>query len=283
MIPGLFVFAMTTSVRHQHRAPDASAAVAEVAPLDLEASADRLDQFPQLIQALGAATPTVRQALAKEINDVLVAMRFPGHESEESELVMQALGSKVLHGLVDAQGRSCRKEAVETMMAAGFPHALLLEPDDIAFARQYRPATSHERRDESQLQPWELSARDARRTGAGIIVASQLITAVLLAVFGASVGVWVAMALAFVSALFLAGRLALVRPRELNLATTGTLGFFTLGVPLLVAAFANLGVASVASWGLGIGLFVAITQQFAPRADPPRPGDWDFPPDRDLW
>ncbi|MDX2011702.1 MAG: hypothetical protein SFW67_16000 [Myxococcaceae bacterium] len=266
---------MSTRAREHQTPPDVTEATADVAPVDLEASEHRLDSFPVLVQALGAASPAVRRELAGEINDVLIAMRFPGHETEEAELVMQALGSKVLHELVDAQGRSCRREAVETMMAAGFPHALLLEADDIAFAREYQPPASATAGDGSTLQPWERSARDARRIGATIIAAGQVVTANMLALSeGTSLGVWLAMGLAFLVALVLAARLAFVRPRRLNMATTGTLGFVTMLIPLLVAVLSNLGVAGVASLGLGLGLFVAVGQQFSRLRDEPPPREW---------
>lgn len=281
MIPGLFVFTrpMATRLLEQPQQHDATLSLAEVAPVDLEAAGHRLEAFPELIQALGAASLAVRGELAKEINDVLIAMRFPGHESEESELVMEALASKVLHELVDPLGRSCRKEAVETMMAAGFPHALLLEPEDIAFAREYRPPQPIVE-DPNVLRRWEEIARAYRRIAATVIVATQLLTAGAMVWQGqATVGAWVAMTFALLSATFLSFRLATVRPRELNLAPLGTLGFFALLVTLMVAAFAKVLVAGVAGAGIAVGLYLALAQSAALRSGLPKPGDWDYDPE----
>lgn len=69
--------------------------------------------------------------LAGEINALLVAMRTPGNEAAEAKAVLAALDVGSLEGLVDAQGRSCRAEAVETLLACGFPHALQVSPEEL--------------------------------------------------------------------------------------------------------------------------------------------------------
>ncbi|MER2563698.1 MAG: hypothetical protein ABTQ32_23410 [Myxococcaceae bacterium] len=92
-------------------------------PIDLEASAHRLERLPELVQSMGSTPAVERAAVATQINTVLIAMRAPGHETEESELLLELLSTKVLNEQLDTEGRSCRKEIVETLMACGFPHA----------------------------------------------------------------------------------------------------------------------------------------------------------------
>jgi hypothetical protein len=277
MIPGLFVFHPMTDTRARQaavqtlEAPDS----ADMAPVDLEGSTHRLESFPELIQALGAANDSVRLELAHEINDVLVAMRQPGHEAEESEFVMQALGSKVLHPLIDRAGRSCRKEAVETMMACGFPHALFLEPEDITFALEYEPpvqavapATG------PTLADWELEAQPSRRIGGSIIALSQLATARMLELAGASSWqLWLPMLVVFAVGFWMSWQLAMVRPRAVNIAVVGTAGFLTFLASLIVAVVANQPLAAISAAGIGVGLFVALTN--AAETVEPQAGDWD--------
>ena len=77
-----------------------------------------------------------RLAIAKKINDLLIALRAPGNEAAEAQAVLGELDVSALDGLIDGHGRDCRKEAVETLLACGFPHALKVAPDDLVHARQ---------------------------------------------------------------------------------------------------------------------------------------------------
>jgi len=120
--------------------PESLAAVEPPAPLSakaLAASAKRLEQFEALLAELPQADEARRLELARGLNEVLVAMRAPGHEKEESLLVRSALEGKALTGLVDVLGHSCRKEAVETLLACGYPWALEVPPEDLEFARNF--------------------------------------------------------------------------------------------------------------------------------------------------
>src|SRR4051812_47386123 len=76
--------------------------------------------LPSLIASASTTFGRDRTALAGEINALLGRMRAPGHEAEEAKVVLTALEQKALHDLVDVEGRSCRKEAVETLLATGF-------------------------------------------------------------------------------------------------------------------------------------------------------------------
>jgi hypothetical protein len=88
--------------------------------------------------ALSASIESERHLLATEINQLLEAMRAPGNEAAEARAVLTALDLNTLEGLVDEVGRNCRAEAVETLLACGFPHALELRPEDLKFRDQER-------------------------------------------------------------------------------------------------------------------------------------------------
>lgn len=129
-------------------------------------------RLPELVDALAGADAADRIRLAGEVNEVLIAMRVPGQEAAESAVVQAALGAKKLHGVVDRQGRSCRREAVETLLATGFPHALEVSPDDLAFARSFDAKTA-DAPDEKEAQggppnEWKQQMR-ARRNAAAVI------------------------------------------------------------------------------------------------------------------
>lgn len=263
------------SVRERKPAPSHQDTVEP--PAELDASHGRLSTFPELLSELERTPGLERTRLAARVNDVLIAMREPGHEAEEAELVMAALQSKILHPLIDADGRSCRKEAVETMLACGFPHALLLEPEDIRFARTFKPAGP--RLEEDDANPrwtgWELTAQTTRRLGAGVIGLSHAASLVIEFLYPPRTGWWFYL-LVLVAGLASAAALAFVRPRDLNIATFGAL---LVGIGLtggLFALFTGAPQLLLAPVSLGVGLYVSIAHLGEARADPPRPGDWDY-------
>ncbi|MBL8924258.1 MAG: hypothetical protein JNJ54_35745 [Myxococcaceae bacterium] len=262
------------------RAPDDTAAAAQaatvddVALVDLEASAQRLRSFPELVAALEGSTSAQRTRLADDVNRVLRAMRAPGHEAEEAEVVMQALSSKALHDLEDSRGRSCRREAVETMMASGFPHALLLDPEDVAFARE-----RHEEPPDQELSAWERSMQHHRRLAAGLMAGGQVASVVAVGSTGGLGGFGdVAMVGVALAGLACAGALWATRPRDLNTGTWGMLAIVTGIAGFAVAATLSAWSAALAPLGVLAGLFVALGPLYEERADEPSPGDWDFMP-----
>jgi hypothetical protein len=96
-------------------------------------------RLPELISAAHATKlESERNDLTNRINELLIAMRAPGNESAEAKVVLEALDLEHLNGLVDPQGRSCRAEAVDTLVACGFPHALNLRPEDLAHREEHR-------------------------------------------------------------------------------------------------------------------------------------------------
>jgi hypothetical protein len=253
---------------------DATEAAADLAPVDLEASAQRLRSFPELLAALAGAPPSERVHLADDVNQVLRAMRAPGHEAEEAELVMGALSSKVLHDLEDSRGHSCRREAVETMLACGFPHALLLEPDDVAFARERGDETG-----EVQLSPWELAMQRHRRVGAAVMTVGQL-AALLAIVANGGLGRFgdPAMLGLAVAGLACAAVLWRTRPRDLNTGTWGMLSILIGVAGIAVATAVGSWSAAIAPLGVMVGLFAALGPLYEELADEPHPGEWDFTP-----
>lgn len=256
---------------------------AAIAPIDLDASARRLSSFPELVQALDGASEAERVRLAGDLNRVLIAMRAPGHEDEEAELVMRALTAKALHDLEDREGRSCRKEAVETMLSSGFPHALLLDPEDLAFAREFRRERQAAAADDER-SAWEDAMGRPRRLGAGLMIGGQVMS---LAGIGASGGlgglgdvVMVALGLA---GLVCGATLWGTRPRDLNTGTWGAFAVVTAITGLVAAIALHSWSVALAPASLAAGLFVALGPLYEERADPPRPGEWDYMPNEDSW
>lgn len=265
---------------------DGDAEVQDLAPFDLEASAQRLDTFPELLRALNAVPDPARPDIATRLNDVLIAMRAPGHETEEAELVMEALSSKELHDVTDTRGRSCRKEAVQTMMACGFPHALLLDPDDMAFARTFvevrKPkarsdpnASTADAIDDDALEPWEAGMRGNRRLGAAAMGILQVVAAAL-SVTGLTGPSSIAAAVLCLLGLFAAAALAFSRPRDFNIATFGAFATMLALIGFIVALAAQSWELAIAPIGVALGLYVSIAALYEDLADPPKPGDWDY-------
>lgn len=93
-------------------------------------------ELAPLIAEAQAAVGDVRQEAAERIVDLLIALRAPGNEAAEAKAILAALDVSQLNGLVDGKGRDCRKEAVETLLACGFPHALAVNPADLEHARR---------------------------------------------------------------------------------------------------------------------------------------------------
>jgi hypothetical protein len=92
-------------------------------------------ELTRLVGLARAAEGLDRLQVAGRINTLLIALRAPGGESAEAHAILAELDVSALDGLVDGHGRDCRKEAVETLLACGFPHALSVDPKDLAHAR----------------------------------------------------------------------------------------------------------------------------------------------------
>jgi hypothetical protein len=75
----------------------------------------------------------------KQLIDALIAMRAPGDEADEARVVLGQLDAKALDGLLDETGRDAKAEAIETLLSLGFPHALNVTPEDLAWFRGVKP------------------------------------------------------------------------------------------------------------------------------------------------
>lgn len=117
--------------------------------------------------AARSSAPGEQVRLAGEINALLAAMREPGNEAAEAKAVLAELGLASLEGLLGPDGRSCRAEAVETLLACGFPHALEVLPEDLAH--------HHELRERRAKGPLPLVLAGALVAGAifGLVVLSR--------------------------------------------------------------------------------------------------------------
>lgn len=104
-----------------------------------------LDRFKLLLSSLRDRATEDRAKAAGEVIDLLIAMRDPGHDAAEAAVILQQLDLQTLSGVVDAEGRNARKEAVETLMTMGFPHALKISPEDFEWARDFVAGTPHQR------------------------------------------------------------------------------------------------------------------------------------------
>ena len=95
-------------------------------------------QLGALLEQLRHASEAEMQRLAGQVNELLIAMRAPGNEAAEAKAVLAQLDVGALDGLYDQRNRSCRAEAVETLIASGFPHALQLNPADLEHRDEVR-------------------------------------------------------------------------------------------------------------------------------------------------
>lgn len=263
---------MTTRTRD--RQPSEEQAVVDVAPIDLESSAQRLTRFQEVVRSMRALPVAARSDVAFELNELLIAMRAPGHESEESELILELLASKTLEGVVDPIGRSCRNEAVETMLSSGFPHALALDPEDAAFARTWNSGKATQ-----PLAAWEQVLLRNRRMGAAVIGAGQVLAflvALQTALFTQSPLLVVGpLLLTLVAAVVL----GLARPRSANVGLLGG----ALAMLWLVHGFLAMGTSSsafgVACSSMLVGMIVALdgVDRAAPDPDAPYWGRQNAP------
>ncbi|MCP3163026.1 hypothetical protein [Myxococcus qinghaiensis] len=92
-------------------------------------------------QAVGASEAD-RPEAASRLNEVLAQLASGGGERQVADTLHRLLDGGRLDGLVDAEGRSCRAVAVESLLSLGFPYALEVEPDDLKHLRANAAARS---------------------------------------------------------------------------------------------------------------------------------------------
>lgn len=86
-------------------------------------------------EARVASTEADRSLLAGKLNHQLDTLAAGGGSREVADLLQQLLESGQLAGLEDMGGRSCRAAATEALTRLGFPFALEVRPEDLAWLR----------------------------------------------------------------------------------------------------------------------------------------------------
>jgi hypothetical protein len=94
-----------------------------------------MQAVPRLLEEAQAASDAERQALAGHLNRNLEALASEGGSREVADLLLHLLESGRLEGLADAEGRTCRGVAVETLVGLGYPYALEVRPEDLEYLR----------------------------------------------------------------------------------------------------------------------------------------------------
>jgi hypothetical protein len=86
----------------------------------------------QLLERALAASTVERPALAARLNRGLASL--PRSEPA-ARLLLAALASGRLQELLDVEGVPCRREAVRALLRLGYPWALEVAPEDLAWFR----------------------------------------------------------------------------------------------------------------------------------------------------
>jgi hypothetical protein len=220
-------------------------------------------RFPYLVDGAKASGVADRRAIAGQINGILVAMRTKGHEADEAKVLVDALYAHQLDGLVDKDGRACRKEAVETLLASGFPHALQISHEDLQFARTWQPPAS-------MLEPpWAEQLRRGRKNGAGLVVGGELLYLLTMGAMGVHASAAVAIGLfaglaATLGAIFLA-----ISPPTLEGQSKWVTPMVFCALVQMLTTFSVGPAALLGGVGIIAGCLTALSGQAQPLNDPP--------------
>lgn len=122
--------------------PDALDGVADLAPFEVP-SLTELDAVRAAVRDAREGTGLVREAAAAALNARLAALTA---SEAHGQLLLELLAGDTLTGLTDEQGRSCRREAVRALLRLGFPWALQIEPETLAWFREAEAAPRRRRR-----------------------------------------------------------------------------------------------------------------------------------------
>jgi hypothetical protein len=119
---------------------EGSAELPSLAPWEAPVIPDVPEATPERVLALVeearvAASDAERALVAGTLNRQLDALAAGGGSREVADLLQQLLESGRLAGLEDTGGRSCRAAATEALTRLGFPYALEVRPEDLAFLR----------------------------------------------------------------------------------------------------------------------------------------------------
>ncbi len=119
-----------------------------------QAPTEGLGPASQTVERLRVATVGLDQAerrlaAAKRINTVLASVTktsSPDERPAVARAVLQMLDEPAFKAAFDVDGVSCRVSAVNTLLELGYPWALEVHPDDLAFYRQKTQAAPRGRR-----------------------------------------------------------------------------------------------------------------------------------------
>jgi hypothetical protein len=93
----------------------------------------------QRLIAQGLSPDAVQQQqAARAINVLLKRMRTEGDREANARAIADALASQSLVALETYDERSCRAEAVETLLRLGFPQAMEISTEDVAHHKKHR-------------------------------------------------------------------------------------------------------------------------------------------------
>ncbi|MCY1031141.1 hypothetical protein OV207_06705 [Corallococcus sp. BB11-1] len=198
--------------------------------------------LPMLLLAQQArrASGAERLRLAAQLNELLADLAAEGGGRVEADAFHRLLEGGTLEGLVDADGRTCRAAAVESLLALGFPYALEVRPEDLEHLRS-TPVLG------TQLSPPRGGPFPALAVGLGALAAQVLLHATGLVPPG--------------GLLILQGLLTLVCLTLLTVASVGSALYRGALALLTVVSGLGLGMLLVpdvpAGWAAGLGGLVA--------------------------
>ncbi|WP_375771274.1 hypothetical protein NR798_10360 [Archangium gephyra] len=129
-----------SGARQGERGEEGSAELPSLAPWEAPPGPAVPEATPEQVRTLVgearvAASEAERTRVAGALNQQLDALAAGGGSREVADLLEQLLESGRLAGLADAEGRSCRAAATEALTRLGFPYALEVRPEDLAFLR----------------------------------------------------------------------------------------------------------------------------------------------------
>lgn len=227
-----------------------------------EAEHPELERFQVLVAASQSARGEERSALARAIVDRLIAMRAPNNDQAEARAILKVLDLKALDDLYDLEFRDARVEAVRTLLHFGFPLALQVPPDDLAYALERPPASFEAGPEAAELPAWKRQMRRSRAACLWLVAAaSGLQVIAVMAMREVGLGqLLLAVALGLVS--IVAASNLYHRADDPDTQTTPLAALALAAIAAgLVAMVGALGAFAIGAVGNGLGLAAALGWQ----------------------
>ena len=89
----------------------------------------------RLLAEIQAASGTERRELSQRLGEHLEALGTGEGSREKADVLLRLLESGRLEGLAASKERTCRAVAVESLTRMGYPYALEVRPEDLAYLR----------------------------------------------------------------------------------------------------------------------------------------------------